>query len=90
VRSILHFCGEWPRTAHLKSQISELKSLCESCSRQIRGWADSLQNTEIRGQRHLTDQSRAHFQQKLEAEKFLRHLDEIRRAATEPPKPPSS
>src|SRR6185295_3510062 len=47
VRSILIFCENWPRTEHLKSEISNLKSIAESCSRQIRGWADSLQNSDI-------------------------------------------
>ena len=34
---------------------------CESISRQIRGWANSLQNSAIEGQRHLNDQSRARY-----------------------------
>ena len=54
--------ANWP--ADLKSQISDLKSIAESCSRQLRGWADSLQNSEIRGQRHLTDKSRLEGEQK--------------------------
>src|SRR5512145_1723730 len=33
----------WP--SHLRSQISNLRLLAENCSRQLRGWADSLQNT---------------------------------------------
>ena len=37
----------------LKSQISALIPRCESISRQLRGWADSLQNSDIRGQRHF-------------------------------------
>ena len=41
-----------PWAVHLKSEISNLKSTAESCSRQLRGWADSLQNSEIKGQRH--------------------------------------
>ena len=41
-----------------KFEISNLKSLAESCSRQIRAWADSLQNSDIKGQRHLTEKSR--------------------------------
>ena len=45
-------------SADLKSQISNLKSLAESCSRQLRGWADSLQNSDIKGQRHLNDSVR--------------------------------
>jgi four helix bundle protein len=54
--------ANWP--ADLRSQISDLKSIAESCSRQLRGWADSLQNSEIRGQRHLTDKSRLEGEQK--------------------------
>jgi four helix bundle protein len=42
----------------LKSQISDVIPMAESCSRQIRAWADSLQNTGIKGQRHLNEQSR--------------------------------
>jgi four helix bundle protein len=66
----------WP--ANLKSELSNLKSMAESCSRQIRGWADSLQNSEIKGQRHLTDKSRREDEQKKRAAAFdvtlLRHL----------------
>ena len=46
----------WP--VDLKSQISNLKSIAESCSRQLHGWADSLQRSEIKGQRHLPKKSR--------------------------------
>ena len=68
--------AHWP--ADLKSEISNLKSVATSCARQIRGWADSLQNSEIKGQRHLTDKSRREFEQKKRADAFnvtlLRHL----------------
>lgn len=64
--------------ANLKSQISNLQSVAESCSRQLRGWADALQNSDIRGQRHLTDKSRHTYDQKKRAQAFdvtlLRHL----------------
>jgi len=40
VRSILCLTERLDRFNHLKSQISNLKSMAESCSRQIRGWAD--------------------------------------------------
>src|SRR5690349_22247204 len=49
VRSMLQFTERSPWASHLKSQISTLKSLAESCSRQLRGWADSLQNSDIKG-----------------------------------------
>jgi four helix bundle protein len=54
-------------TADLKSQILHLKSTAESCSRQLRGWADSLQNSDIKGQRHLTNKSRREDDQKKRA-----------------------
>lgn len=76
VRSILEFCSRWPRTANLKSEISDLRSLAESCGRQIRGWADNLQNSEIAGQRHLNEQSRRIYDHKQRAAAFMREIDE--------------
>jgi four helix bundle protein len=73
-RSMLHVIDRLPDAAHLKSEISNLRSLAESCSRQIRAWADSLQNTDIKGQRHLNDGSRAAFEQKKRAAEFERRL----------------
>ena len=57
--------GHWP--LDLKSQISNLRSLAESCSRQLRGWANTLQNSSIQGPRHLTDKSRQIEEQKQRA-----------------------
>jgi len=65
----------------LKSQISDLKSLAESCSRQIRAWADSLQNSDIKGQRHLNDQSRIRYQADKRSAVFEKQLEEILRKA---------
>ncbi|MBI2059309.1 MAG: four helix bundle protein [Nitrospirae bacterium] len=68
VRSMLLLLDRLPDFFNLKSQISNLKSLAESISCQLRAWADSLQNSPIQGQRHLTDKVR-----KLEAEKKARN-----------------
>ncbi len=62
----------WP--ADLKSQISNLKSTAEDCSRQLRGWADSLQNSDIKGQRHLNDRVRAEEEKKRKAIEFEKKL----------------
>jgi four helix bundle protein len=70
VRSMLRFLERWPPAAHLKSQISNLIPVAESCSRQIRAWADSLQNSDIKGQRHLNDQSRRAYQSRRSAADF--------------------
>jgi len=61
-------------SANLKSQISNLKSLAESCSRQLRAWADALQNSDIKGQRHLNDKSRAQHDQKKKAASEISNL----------------
>jgi len=58
----------------LKSEISNLKSTAESCSRQLRGWADLLQDSEIKGQRHLTRQTREQDAQKQRAAAFEKDL----------------
>jgi len=76
-RSMLLFAERLPEAAHLKSQISDLKLLAESCSRQIRAWADNLQNSDIKGQRHLTDRSKRQYQGQQRADVFTRHIDEI-------------
>ncbi|HXT12848.1 MAG TPA: four helix bundle protein [Candidatus Angelobacter sp.] len=67
VRSMLGLLLRRRWVAHLKSEISNLKSLAENCSRQSRGWADSLQNSEIKGQRHLNNRVRAEDDQKRKA-----------------------
>jgi len=75
VRSML---GVMERSAHfrdLKSQISNFKSRCESISRQIRGWANSLKNSDISGQRHLNDQSRRAYENRQHREEHQKRMD---------------
>ena len=74
VRSMLNYFERRPALKDLKSQISNLKSQAESCSRQIRGWAESLQNSPIRGQRHLNNAERNRHEQKKKADAFLEKL----------------
>jgi len=74
VRSMLCFIERRGAFAHVKSQISDLKSMAESCSRQLRAWADHLQNTHIKGQRHLTEKTRKHYHARQKAEEFQHEL----------------
>ncbi len=78
-RSMLCFFERRPALVDFKSQISNLKPLAESCSRQIRGWADSLQNSDIKGPRHLNDQSRADWDKKKVREESARSFAERER-----------
>jgi hypothetical protein len=63
---------------NFKSEISNLKSKAESISRQQRSWVDALQNSEIKGQRYLTERSKRKSQADKEREEFLKELDAIR------------
>jgi four helix bundle protein len=77
-RSVLCLCDRLPGFADLKSEISDLKSKAENISRQLRAWADSLQNSHIRGQRYLTDKTKRLSKEAREREEFLKELAEIR------------
>jgi four helix bundle protein len=68
-----------PEFTDFRSEISDLKSRAESISRQLRAWAESLQNTDIRGTRYLNDKSRRIEQQRREREEFLAELEQIRK-----------
>ena len=58
-----------PWATGLKPQLTKLIALADSCARQLRGWAESLQNSDIPGQRHLNEQSRKGWQRKKAEEK---------------------
>jgi four helix bundle protein len=77
-RSALCLCERLPKLSNLKFEISDLRSRAENISRQLRGWADFLQNSEIRGQRYLTDKGRHATKAASEPEEFLKELEEIR------------
>jgi four helix bundle protein len=72
VRSALHVAGRL--APHLSEPIASLITQCESISRQLRGWADSLQNSEIKGQRHLNEASRTEWDQHRRREAFVAKL----------------
>lgn len=68
-----------PEFSEIKSEISNQKSQAESISRQLRAWADSLQNSGIKGQRYLDEKVRRRENAARDREEFLKELDEIRR-----------
>ena len=74
VRSMLCFIELREGFSYFKSQILDLKSIAESCSRQIRAWADHLQNSEIKGQRHLNTKTKAQYNQEKDEEDFRKEL----------------
>lgn len=71
VRSMLCLLEKLKVFQDLKFEISDLKSEVEGISRQLRAWADSLQNSEIKGQRYLNEKVRVTARNKKEREEFL-------------------
>jgi len=78
VRSMLCLFERLPALTNLKSEISNLKSRAEGISRQLRAWADTLQNSEIRGQRYLNKKTKRIDQATRDREEFLKELAEVR------------
>ena len=77
VRSMLCVVERMDVPDNLKSEISNLKSNAEGISRQLRGWANSLQNSDIAGQRHLNDRSRKSYEQKQRGTEFTDRIREM-------------
>jgi four helix bundle protein len=77
-RSVLDLCEQLPGLGDLKSEISDLKSRAESISRQLRAWCGSLQDSDIRGQRYLTNKTKLKTKEARDREEFLKELDEVR------------
>ncbi len=77
VRSMLCFLERRGRFANFKSEISNLKSIAESCSRQLHAWADSLQNSEVTGHRYLNEKSRRVDEQMKSAAAFTQKFKAI-------------
>lgn len=81
VRSMLCLLERLPAFANLKSEISDLKSKAESISRQLRAWADSLQNTSIKGPRYLSEKTKRLETARRDREEFLKELQTVQRKA---------
>ena len=61
-RSMLHFA---PKLGGMESELDDIEAAarqCESVSRQLYGWIDALKNSDIAGQKKLTDETRQDYQ----------------------------
>jgi four helix bundle protein len=78
VRSMLCLLERIPRFGDLKFEISNLKSDAENIACQLRGWANALQNSPIKGQLHLTEQERRAAESARRRDRFMDELRRIR------------
>lgn len=74
VRSMPWLMERLGQFAHLKPQISASKLLAESCTRQLRAWAAGLQESPIKGQRHLNAAARERSEQQKRGDEMIKML----------------
>ena len=83
VRSMLCLLERIPAFRSLNKEIGVSKKTAESCSRQLKAWAQSLQDSNFRGERHVNQRTKRIDQATRDREEFLKELAEIRsRGAT--------
>jgi four helix bundle protein len=81
VRSMLCLLDRIPTFRTLNKETALLKKKAESCSRQLKAWAQSLQNSDFRGERHVNQKVKRAAEAAKEREEFLNELAEIRAKA---------
>jgi four helix bundle protein len=81
VRSMLCLIERIPSFSGSKQETKLLKSKAESCSRQLKAWAQSLQNSDFKGERHVSQKMKRSTQAARERQDFLNELAEIRAKA---------
>jgi len=82
VRSMLCVIERMPALNDLRSQILDLKSKAESISRQLGAWIRSLRDSELKGQRYVTEKTCRATQARKEREEFLKRLEQIRKGTS--------
>jgi four helix bundle protein len=74
VRSMLRYQAMRPDGSATESETDALIARCESISRQLGGWTNSLQNSDIAGPRHLNHATRAQYDQTKRSQAFAEKL----------------
>ena len=78
VRSMMAVVKDRPKLKPFIGRLQEIRALAESCARQLTGWTTSIENSSVKGKRHLNAQTRQSRQIAQSAQeyrlKFLRSL----------------
>src|SRR5215831_12754598 len=57
VRSMMAVVKDRPRLKPYVQRLQGIRALAESCARQLSGWANSIENSSIKGKRYMTDKA---------------------------------
>jgi four helix bundle protein len=78
VRSMIAVVKDRPRLKPILRRLQEIRSLAESCARQLTAWTGSIDDSSVQGKRHLTgaEKQRREVAQKAQdfRQDFLRNL----------------
>ena len=78
VRSMLCVMQRMDSFSELENEINNLKGLVENISRQIHGWATSMQNSDIKGDKFLNEKTKLRYDRKQRREEFLKQQSDAR------------
>ena len=85
VRSMLCLLNRLSPFQSLDTEINSLKARAETCSRQLKAWIQSIQNSSFKGERHVNSKTKRQDREALERDEFMKELSEIRaRGARKP------
>ena len=90
VRSMLCLLERLPAFSNLESEILNLKSRTESISRQLGAWIHTLRDSELKGQRYVTEKTRHASQARQEREEILKKLEQVRKGSSPGTEKPES
>jgi four helix bundle protein len=82
VRSMLCLLERIPLFQQLDRDIKLLKQKAERCSRQLKAWARSLQNSDFKGERHVNEKTKRAGRAARERDELLKELADIRARST--------
>ena len=77
-RSITYILGSIPAFEKFKTEILELRRASESINKQLYGWINSLKNSDIKGEKFLTDIERNRYEQKSDLKEFDEEMKQFR------------
>lgn len=85
VRSMLCLLNRLSAFQSLATEIDSVKARAESCSRQLKAWIQSIQDSSFKGERHVTSRTKRQDQEALERDEFMKELAEIRARGSRTP-----
>jgi len=78
VRSMLCLLEKIPAFTGFESEILDLKSRAESISKQLGAWVRSLRDSDLKGERYVSEKTRQADMARRGRDEFLQELEQIR------------